>query len=95
VSPAAPIRPMSLQAFIAAMTVQIQQLGQHRRAHIQGHAELNHQEALLTSIPGMGAVTIVCLLAAMAHLRRRKLTGGSAWSLDSSRTWMRCLKGAA
>jgi transposase len=66
----APAVQASLQTLLAALEAQMQQVQQHIRDHITQHPELTHQQALLTSIPGIGEATATRLLAEMAPLER-------------------------
>jgi transposase len=65
-----PAVQVSLQTLLAAMEDQLQQVQQQIRDHIAQHPELTHQQALLTSIPGIGELTATRLLAEMAPLER-------------------------
>jgi transposase len=60
----------SLQTLLAAVEAQMQQVRQQIHDHITRHPELTRQQALLTSIPGIGEMTATRLLAEMAPLER-------------------------
>jgi transposase len=61
---------MSLQTLLAAVEAQMQQVQHQIRDHVTRHPELTRQQALLTSIPGIGEMTATRLLAEMAPLER-------------------------
>ena len=65
-----PAVQVSLQTLLAAVEAQRQQVQQQICDHIARHPELARQQALLTSIPGIGEVTATRLLAEMAPLGR-------------------------
>jgi transposase len=60
----------SLQTLVAVVEDQMQQVQQQIRNHVTQHPELARQQALLTSIPGIGEITATRLLAEMAPLER-------------------------
>lgn len=53
----------SLRAHLAHLDQQFTALQQQIHAHVQAHPSLHHQAALLQTIPGIGALTAVKLLA--------------------------------
>lgn len=60
----------SLQTLLAVVEDQMQQVQQQIRDHVTQHPALARQQALLTSIPGIGEATAARLLAEMAPLER-------------------------
>jgi hypothetical protein len=60
----------SLQTLVAVVEAQMQQVQHQIRDHVTRHPELTRQQAWLTSIPGIGAMTATRLLAEMAPLER-------------------------
>ena len=63
-----PVVRAQLQAQLALLDEQLRNLQQSMHDHIQHHPDLKHQQELLQSIPGIGAVT-AAKLQAMAPLR--------------------------
>ena len=62
----------SLAALVAYLDAEIERIKAQLQEHIQKHAELRHQQALLTSIPGIGELTAAKLLAEIEHLTTYK-----------------------
>jgi transposase len=60
----------SLQTLLAAVKAQMRQVQEQIHDHVTRHPELTRQQALLTSIPGIGELTAIRLLAEMAPLER-------------------------
>jgi transposase len=60
----------TLQAHIAFIQQQIDDLEQHIRDHIDHHPDLKRQRDLLDSIPGIGHLTASLLVAEIGDLRR-------------------------
>jgi transposase len=60
----------SLQTLLAALEDQMQQVQPQIRVHVTCHPELTRQQALLTSIPGIGEMADTQLLAEMAPRER-------------------------
>jgi transposase len=60
----------SLQTLLAVVEAQRQQVQQQMCDHVIRHPELTRQQALLTSIPGIGELTATRLLAEMAPRER-------------------------
>jgi transposase len=59
----------SVETLLAAIGTQIASVEQQLRTHIAQHPALTSQQELLTSIPGIGAVTAARLLAEMPQLQ--------------------------
>lgn len=60
----------TLQAHIAFIQQQIDELEQHIRDHIDQHPDLKRQRDLLDSIPGIGELTASLLVAEIGDLQR-------------------------
>lgn len=65
-----PIVRETMEAHIAFLDRQIEQLAQHIRKHIDQNPDLKEQKDLLTSIPGIADVTAARLLAEIPPLDR-------------------------
>jgi transposase len=66
--PVDPLVAQMLQEDIAYLTAQLERLEQHLLQHVRQHAPLKRQVQLLTSIPGIGFITAVVLLAEVADI---------------------------
>jgi len=67
--PSATVRH-TLEAHIAFIQQQIDDLEQHIRDHIDRHPDLKRQRELLDSIPGIGSLTASLLIAEIGDLQR-------------------------
>lgn len=65
-----PAVAVALEAHIAFLDAQMAAIERDINDHLKGHPELRAQHDLLTSIPGIGSVTAVRILAEAGDLRR-------------------------